>query len=233
MSDQTPLTLTAITHPAIDAYCSDYSAQESPTLRKIRLATEQRFPKVHHMITGGLVTAFFKSIIQSTGTHWVLEIGTFTGYSALAFAEALPVKGRVITLDRDPVALAFAQEYWAQSADGKKIESILGVASESLAQISQEISQGIRPKPELIFIDADKSQNLAYLEWAIQNIEPRGNIFIDNVLWKGKVIDPQDSATQHIYKLNEFIKSDPRLHAVILPLRDGLWWLRRAPSADN
>lgn len=222
-----------ITLPGIDAYCADHSHEESAGLNAIRKATEQRFPHVQHMMIGSLQAAFFRNVIRSTGAIHVLELGTFTGYSALAFAEALPPEGKVITLDRDPVAVAVGREHWGQSVHGIKIESLLGPASESLERISNELKNGTRKKPDFIFIDADKSQNLFYLEWAMKNVAVNGNIFVDNVLWKGKVLHPADNTTKHIIKLNEFIKSCPQLDRVLLPIRDGLWWLRLRSACES
>jgi caffeoyl-CoA O-methyltransferase len=137
-----------------------------------------------------------------------LEIGTFTGYSALCFAEALPDNGLVITCDIDPESTALAQRYFAKSPNGRKIDLRVGPALETL--------RGIAGPFDLIFIDADKINYLNYYRRALDLLAPCGVILIDNVLWAGDVLQqpPSDASTAVIQDLNRLIAGDTRVTAV-------------------
>ena len=173
------------------------------------------------MLVGPLEAAFLKTLIQAIGAKRVLEIGTFTGYSALAMAEALPEDGQVITCEIDPDTASMAHTFWDRSPHGKKIEVRIGPALDTLTTLTGLF--------DLVFIDADKINYIEYYLAGLELLSPRGVILIDNVLWSGDVLNAtsQDPATAAIQELNGVVAADPRVVAVLLPLRDGVFMITR------
>jgi caffeoyl-CoA O-methyltransferase len=153
-------------------------------------------------------------LVLLTGARRILEIGTFTGYSALIWAEALPRDGRVVTCDINPETTEIARRYFAESPHGHKIEIKLGPALESLKLINGPF--------DLCFIDADKESYPAYYEACLERVRPRGLIILDNMLRSGRVLDAADPEGAAIDRLNERIRHDPRVENVLLPVRDGI-----------
>jgi len=172
------------------------------------------------MVVGPLEAAFLKVMVLAVRARRVLEIGTFTGYSALAIAEALPDGGSVLTCEIDPESAAFARRYWDKSPHGKKIEVRVGPALETLRTLTGPF--------DVIFIDADKANYVNYYRRAKELIAPTGVILIDNVLWSGRVLNANtpDPSTKAIQELNRVVSSDPRVTAVLLTLRDGLFVIK-------
>ena len=154
------------------------------------------------------------------GARNVLEIGTFTGYSALMMAEALPEDGRLITCDVDPEATGIARKFWARSPAGSKIELRLGPALETLA--------GLEGPFDFVFIDADKEPYPDYYSRALELLAPGGMIAVDNVMYGGRIVDPQDDGGRAIARMNDMIQDDPGVVNVLVPIRDGvmLVWRR-------
>jgi caffeoyl-CoA O-methyltransferase len=173
------------------------------------------------MVVGPLEGAFLQMVTQLAGARRVLEIGTFTGYSALCFAEAVPEDGTVITCDVDEEAAAVARRYFAQSPVGRKIDIRLGPALDTMRALSGPF--------DLIFIDADKMNYLNYYRRALDLLAPHGVILIDNVLWSGEVLThpPPDERTEAIQELNRTVTGDPRVTAVLVTIRDGVLVVRR------
>jgi caffeoyl-CoA O-methyltransferase len=209
--------------PRIDAYAAALSWPESPVRRALREETE-RTMEFARMLVGPLEGAFLHVMTRVVQATRVLEIGMFTGYSALCFAEALPDEGRVITCEVDEESAAVARRFFAQSPHGGKIEIRMGPALETMA--------GLQGPFDLIFIDADKQNYLNYYGRALELLSPRGVILIDNVLWDGKVLrdPPPDDRTAAIQELNRVVTSDPRVTAVLATIRDGIWVITLAPS---
>jgi caffeoyl-CoA O-methyltransferase len=147
-----------------------------------------------------------------------LEIGTFTGYSALMMAEGLPGDGRLVTCEINPKAAEIARRYFAKSPHGHKIEIRLGAALETIATLAEPL--------DIVFIDADKTNYLNYYEACVPLLRPGGLIVADNVLWSGKVIDPNDDDTRAIVAFNERVQADPRVENVCLTVRDGMMLAR-------
>ncbi len=207
--------------PEVETYAEAHSWRESDTCRALREETYRRmeFPQ---MVVGSLEGAFLKMMAQMVQAKRVLEIGTFTGYSALCFAEALPDDGRVITCDIDEHSVALAKTYWAQSPYGGKIEVRLGPAIETLDTLSGPF--------DLIFVDADKMNYLKYYRRALELMDSRGVILIDNVLWSGDVLKSKDvdSSTAAIQELNRIIAADQGVKAVLVTIRDGIFVVRKA-----
>lgn len=207
--------------PEIEAYAEAHSWAESDVCRALREETyrSMEFPQ---MVVGPLEGSFLKMMVQMVQGKRVLEVGTFTGYSALCFAEALPGDGQVITCDVDEHAVALAKTYWDKSPYGGKIRSRLGPAVETLGTISGPF--------DVIFIDADKINYPKYYRRALELISYRGVILIDNVLWSGDVLKSEgvDGATAAIQELNRIIASDRGVNAVLVTIRDGIFVVRKA-----
>ncbi len=210
--------------PKIDAYAAAYSLPETPVRRALREETE-RTMEYARMLVGPLEGAFLHLMARLVQAKRVLEIGMFTGYSALCFAEALPDQGQVVTCEIDAVSAAVARRFFAQSPHGRKIEIRMGAALETMA--------GLTGPYDLIFIDADKLNYVNYYRRAMELLAPRGVILIDNVLWNGDVLlePPPDDRTAAIQELNRVVRMDQRVSAVLATIRDGIWIITPTPSA--
>ncbi|WNM59556.1 O-methyltransferase [Candidatus Nitrospira allomarina] len=205
--------------PDIEAYAEAHSLPESEVCRRLREETYRNMD-CPQMVVGPLEGAFLKVMALSVGARRVLEIGTFTGYSALCMAECLPDDGMVITCDIDPDSTAMAKRYWAQSAHGTKIHLRLGPALETMATVTGTF--------DLIFIDADKANYVNYFRQALELISDHGVILIDNVLWNGDVLThpAPDTNTAAIQELNRVVHAEPRVSAVLLTIRDGIFLIK-------
>jgi len=206
--------------PDIEAYAQAHSMPETAICRALREET-QRTMEYAQMLVGPLEGAFLKMMAQLVGATRVLEVGMFTGYSALCFAEAIPDRGTVITCEVDEESAAVARRYFAQASIGKKIEIRMGPALETM--------QALAGPFDLIFIDADKANYLNYYRRALDLLAPNGVILIDNVLWSGEVLKqpPPDERTAAIQELNRTVANDPRVTAVLVTIRDGVLVVRR------
>ena len=209
--------------PEVEAYAEAHSVTESDICRRLREETYRTidFPQ---MVVGPLEGAFLKVMAMTVNAQRVLEIGTFTGYSALCFAESLPDNGEVLTCDIDPESTDLASRFWAQSPHGSKIHLRLAPALETLADLTGPF--------DLIFIDADKANYVKYFQQALDLIAPTGVILIDNVLWSGEVLKspPPDSNTEAIQELNRIVHAESRVSAVLLTIRDGVFLIKPQPS---
>ena len=203
----------------IEAYAQAHSMPESEICRALRDETQRRMESPQ-MIVGPLEGAFLKMMTQVVQATRVLEIGMFTGYSALCFAEALPADGTVITCEVDEESAALARQYFARSPIGKKIEVRMGPALDTMRHLKGPF--------DLIFIDADKINYVNYYRRALDLLAPRGLILIDNVLWDGDVLKQPapDEKTAAIQELNRVVATDPRVTAVLVTVRDGILVIR-------
>ena len=197
----------------IEKYAEQHSKPMSSVHEKIWVETHSK-TRSPGMMVGPLEGAFLKMLALMTGARRILEIGTFTGYSALAWAEALPKDGRVVACDVNAETAAIAQRYFAESPHGNKIEFKLGPALESLKLITGPF--------DVCFIDADKEKYGEYYDACMELVRPRGLIVLDNMLRSGRVLNPSDEGTQVIDALNELIRNDSRVENVLLPIRDGI-----------
>jgi caffeoyl-CoA O-methyltransferase len=204
----------------IEAYAQAHSMPESAVCRALREET-QRTMEYAQMLVGPLEGSFLKMMTQLVGAKRVLEIGMFTGYSALCFAEALPADGTVITCEVDEKAAALARQYFARSPHGKKITVCMGPALDTMWKLTGLF--------DLIFIDADKTNYLSYYRRAFDLLASQGVILIDNVLWDGDVLKqpPPDEQTATIQELNRTVSADPRVTAVLVTIRDGVLVVRK------
>jgi caffeoyl-CoA O-methyltransferase len=205
----------------IEAYAQAHSMPESDLCRALREET-QRCMEAPQMMVGPLEGAFLKMMTQLVRATSVLEIGMFTGYSALCFGEALPADGTVLTCEVDEESAALARRYFAQSPIGKKIEIRMGPALETMRHLTGPF--------DLIFIDADKINYVNYYRRALDLLSPHGVILIDNVLWDGDVLKqpPPDDKTAAIQELNRVVAADSRVTVVLVTVRDGVLVVRWA-----
>ena len=198
-------------HSGQDALLDELAAE---TARLGGVSTMQISPD-----QGMLMTLLCRSI----NARRAVEVGTFTGYSSLCIARGLPEDGRLLCCDRSEEWTAIARRYWERAGLGHKIELRLGPALDTLRALPLE------PVVDLSFIDADKSNYASYYEELLPRTRPGGLILLDNVLWSGKVIDPevQDENTVALRHINDVIATDRRVDSVMLPIRDGLTLVRK------
>jgi caffeoyl-CoA O-methyltransferase len=206
----------------IETYAQAHSMAESDLCRALQEETQRRMESPQ-MIVGPLEGAFLKMMTQLVRATSVLEIGMFTGYSALCFAEALPVEGTVLTCEVDEQSAALARQYFARSPIGEKIEIRMGPALDTMRHLKGPF--------DLIFIDADKINYVNYYRQALDLVSPQGVILIDNVLWGGDVLKqpPPDEKTAAIQDLNPVVATDLRVTAVLVTIRDGVLVVRQKP----
>ena len=204
----------------IEAYAQAHSMPESDLCRALREET-QRSMQCPQMVVGPIEGAFLKMMTQLVQATSVLEIGMFTGYSALCFAEALPANGTVLTCEIDEKPAALARQYFARSPIGKKIEVRMGPAIETMRHLTGPF--------DLIFIDADKLNYVNYYRRSLDLLSPQGLMLIDNVLWDGDVLKqpPPDEKTAAIQELNRVVAADPLVTAVLVTIRDGVLVVRK------
>ena len=203
----------------IKQYCVKHSAKLSDVAQKLLTYTQE---SVHgsHMLIGEIEGSFIQFLIRIGRVKKILEFGTYTGFSALLMAEALPADGQVITLDMNQETSMIARSYWDQSEHGKKITQILGPALNSLNSIHETF--------DFIFIDADKNNYSNYLEWSLNHLNPHGFIISDNTLWKGKVTGQEmDKQTSSIHSHNVKAASLKGYTTSLLPIRDGMFLITK------
>jgi caffeoyl-CoA O-methyltransferase len=197
----------------IEQYAYDHTSEESKLLTKLEKETYEKL-EIPQMTTGRIEAGLLKLLARLVGAKRILEIGTFGGYSALSMAEALPKDGALVTCDNDPVAIAFAKKYFSESPHGKKIKQMEGPALGSIKKLAGTF--------DMVFIDADKINYVNYYEAILPMVRPSGLIAVDNVLWSGRVLDPQDESDRAIHQFNERVIKDQRVESVLLTVRDGL-----------
>ncbi|NER30470.1 MAG: methyltransferase domain-containing protein [Symploca sp. SIO1C4] len=200
-------------------YLLSISLREPEILTQLRQETAQH--TMSRMQTAPEQGQFMALLVQLMGAKKTLEIGVFTGYSSLAVALALPPEGKLIACDLSQEYTAIARRYWQQAGVADKIELHLAPAVETLDKL---LAQGQADSFDFAFIDADKSNYDAYYERSLQLVRPGGLIAIDNVLWSGRVADPQvqDNKTKAIRALNQKLSQDQRINLSLVPIADGL-----------
>ena len=201
-------------------YCEKYSENESLLLKLLREETEVFYADrqlAARMISGhyqGRVLSVLSKLIRP---KVILEIGTFTGYSALCLAEGLSLDGELHTIDTNEELVDFQRTYFDKSDYGSQIIQHLGPALDIIPTLDTHF--------DLVFMDADKPNYINYFNQIIDKLNPGGVILSDNVLWSGKVIEalePNDLSTKIVLEYNKLLKEDPRIETVLLPIRDGL-----------
>jgi caffeoyl-CoA O-methyltransferase len=197
-----------ITDPELEAYATEHSSPEPALLSELAAATRE-FSESHQMMVGRLEGRLLKILVAAVGARRVLEVGTFTGYSALSMAEALPPDGRLITCELDERHARMARSFIARSAYANQIEVRVGPAIETL--------RGLAGPFDFCFIDADKTSYLDYFEAVLPLVRP------------GRVLDTADDSpdTQALRQFAEVVAHDERVECVIVPIRDGVSLIRK------
>lgn len=216
--DRAPSLLTLVPEP-IERYAMAHTTPLPPLLEELVSVTQEQFGRQSRMLSGQLEGTLLQALIASLGARRVLEIGTFTGFSAQMMAAVLPPDGELTTCDVDPKAIAVARSFFARSPHGNKISLREGPALETM--------RSLEPGFDLVFIDADKENYLNYYEEALRLLAPNGLIAIDNVLWSGRVLDPKEESDRAIAAFNERVARDERVTHVMLTVRDGLMLVRK------
>jgi caffeoyl-CoA O-methyltransferase len=211
----------------VDERVEEYAVEHTTVLLDLfdRLDAETREKTTApQMMVGRLEGGFLAALVRLTGAKRILELGTFTGYSSISMATALPEDGRIITCDVDPDATSIARRYMDESGHGDKIEIRLGPALETIETLEGPF--------DLVFIDADKPNYENYYEAVLPLLAENGLLIADNVLWSGRVVeDGGDDSTQAIKAFNEHVKNDSRVVSVMLTVRDGMTLVQiRSPA---
>ncbi|ROL66788.1 SAM-dependent methyltransferase [Pseudomonas protegens] len=209
---------------ALYQYLLDVSLRETPLLRRLRDET-QALPNARWQVAPEQ-GQFLALLIKLTGARRILEVGTFTGYSALCMAQALPDDGSLICCDIPGDYNATAHRYWEEAGVDQRIDLRLAPALATLAGLEQA---GRLESFDLIFIDADKANYPAYLEFALRLLRVGGLAVFDNTLWSGRVLEANAASedTRAIQALNRALKDDSRIDLSLLPLGDGLTLCRK------
>ncbi len=200
----------------IDAYVNNHTEDEPKLLQELNRETWQKV-MVPRMLSGHFQGRVLSMISKLVNPKSILEIGTYTGYSALCLAEGLQKKGALHTIDRNEELYDFQRKYFDKSDYGKQIKQYVGQALDIIPTIDAKF--------DLVFIDADKNNYSNYFHAIIDKMNRGGVILSDNVLWSGKVaeeIQPKDIDTPALIEYNKLLKNDSRIETVLLPIRDGL-----------
>ncbi|MDQ3679062.1 MAG: class I SAM-dependent methyltransferase [Actinomycetota bacterium] len=215
--------MTEIVNPEVESYAADHTTPPAPLLGELAAETERSLD-LPQMMVGALEGRFLETLVFAMGARLVLEIGTFSGYSALSMASGLPTDGRIVTCDLDPRALEVARRFVEASPHAARIDIRQGPAQETLARLEGPF--------DLVFIDADKTNYANYYEAVLPKLAERGLIVVDNTLWGGAVLDDTDQSEDAvaIRAFNERVRHDERVVCVQLPIRDGVTLVRRRPG---
>lgn len=208
-----------IINPAIQTLIDNYCEPESELLQRIDRETNLKV-LMPRMLSGHYQGRVLSMLSKMLAPKRILEIGTFTSYATLCLAEGLSADGKIYTLDVNAELEDMARKNFADSNYNSKINYLLGDATETIKHIKETF--------DLVFIDADKKNNGNYFDMVFDRVRKGGIIIVDNVLWSGKVLQENpDRDTKNINKFNEKIKNDPRVEQLILPVRDGLFIIRK------
>ncbi len=207
-----------------EEYARDHTSSMPGVLEEVEniTLTETPYP---NMLTGRVEGRFLQLMVQLSGAHRIIEIGTFTGYSALAMAEVLPDDGRILTIEHNPDHTKIAQDFFDRSNAGRKITLRLGEALDILKTLPGSGT-------DLVFIDADKRNYSAYYRESMRILRDGGIILADNVLWYGRIFDPKDDDSRAIAEFNDLVKADDRADKLFLTIRDGIYLIRKRVSVS-
>ena len=203
---------------AVESYAEQHSDEVEPLFDELRDETIARTSSPQ-MQVGRLEGRFLHLLVKLTSSRRVLEIGMFTGYSTLMMASALPDGGEIITCEIDADAEAIARRYFERHPAGQKIRIRMGPALDTLKSITGPL--------DLVFIDADKVNYLAYYEAVLPLLRAGGLLVADNTLWSGKVVAPETEVDRAIDRFNQHVAADSRVEKVLLTVRDGMTLARK------
>ena len=204
-----------ITNPRVEEYAERLTTAHEGLLAELSAETAAEIGS-EQMLTGPVAGRFLETLVWFGQPKRILEIGTFTGHSALSMAAALPDGGSIDACEIDPERAAFAQRYFDRSPHGSKITLHVGPAGETIERLDGAF--------DLVFIDADKEGYVAYYDAVVPRHDPHGLIVADNTLWGGRVVEGEGP----LVEFNEHVAADPRTVQVLLPVRDGMTLIRRA-----
>ncbi len=204
----------------LEKYILDHSVPEDPVLEDLYRQTHLRFVNPN-MTCGHLQGKFLEMISRMVNPSYILEIGTFTGYSAICLAKGLKSDGMLITVEANDELDGFTRSYFTKAGVASKINIITGRFQDVASTIKEEI--------DLVYIDGDKREYIEYYRLIIDKVKPGGFIIADNVLWGGKVFekDTKDQQTKGIIDFNDMIGRQKNIENIILPLRDGIMLIRK------
>ena len=208
----------------LNTYLAEIGVRDTPLLRELREETQgMRGGHMQIAPEQGQMIAF---LVELIGAHRILEIGTFTGYSTLCMALAMPEVGCIDACDTNAETTQVARRYWEKAGVSDRIQLQIGNARETMAEFLQAGHAGIY---DLIFVDADKPDYDAYYEMGLRLLRPGGVVMFDNMLWGGNVVDPDatDEATEAIRAMNTKLHGDPRVGLTLVPIGDGITLVRK------
>lgn len=224
-----------------DAYGTDFNTPASPVLQGLLHETmtkdwnslwekkEVSYKVSPRMMSGFWAGQILKMLVSMQSARRVLEIGMFTGYGALSMAEALPEDGELVTCDVEPYFEKMARKHFDKSPHGKKITIKIAPALETMAKLSEEGKQF-----DFVFIDAEKSGYIGYFKFILDNnlLASRGSLVFDNVYWSGHPYIDDPNKYEVMREFNNYIKEDPRVFQVLLPIRDGMALVRKKEDVE-
>jgi caffeoyl-CoA O-methyltransferase len=213
--------VTFVVEPSVEEYAEAHSSPNGELFERLAAETRKK-SDVPQMMVGLLEGQFLGALVRSLRAKRILELGTFTGYSSISMALALPPDGRVITCDVNEETTEIARRYAAEAGVADRIEYRTGPALDTIAQLDGEF--------DLVFIDADKPNYLNYYEATLPKLAGGGLMILDNTLWSGRVADPKedDENTRAIRAVNDRVLEDSRVNNVLLTVRDGMNLVWRA-----
>ncbi len=203
---------------AVEGYAIEHTTEDSPLVQELISASEKDL-EFTDMLSGRQVGRLLAILIKLSNAKRVLEVGTFTGYSALTMAEALPEGGRLFTCEYNERYEDVARHFFGKSDAGSKISLLMGKALETIPTIEGMF--------DFVFLDADKINYPAYYEMILPRINPGGLMVIDNVLWNGDVLNPESDKAKAINEFNDIIRKDNSVEQVMLTVRDGVTIVRK------
>jgi len=202
-----------------EEYALDHTTPMSALLEEVEhfTLTKAAYPS---MLTGRVEGHFLQMVVQLSGARHIVDIGTFTGYSALAMAEVLPDDGELLTIEKSEEHARIAHSFFDRSSSKHKITLRTGEALEILKALPDA-------KTDLVFIDADKRNYIAYYRESMRIVRTGGLILADNALWYGRIFDPKDDDSRAVSAFNELVKKDSRAEKLFLTIRDGIYLIRK------
>lgn len=207
-----------ISDQRIEEYAEEHSIKDSEELKNLIESSDEALEYID-MLSGSTVGGLLQMLIKLTGSKKILEIGTFTGYSAIKMAEAVPEGGLVYTLEMNKKYQDLAAGHFEKSAQREKIKLIRGNAQKTVDVIEEEF--------DLVYLDGDKLRYQFYVDKVLPKLRKGGLIVADNVLWDGTVLQPEDHKAQAIADFNRSMIEDPRVEVILLPVRDGVSLIRK------
>ncbi len=202
-----------------EEYAYDHTTPLSDLLEEIEEFTLKKTP-YPSMLTGRVEGRFLQLMVLLSGAKQIVEVGTFTGYSALAMAEVLPENGRILTIEHNQDYAKLAQNFFDRSPGGFKITLRVGEALEILKMLPEA-------ETDLVFVDADKQNYSAYYRESMRILRNGGFMLADNALWYGRIFAPEDDDSRAMAEFNELVKTDDRAEKLFLTIRDGIYLIRK------